>query len=302
MRNGQLLLPYDKKSLLAAVLVEADFYGLEGLLQIVKTKCYINMNSTKQLKADSEEAMVGASALELSAILESVHFPDMYYKAVSYYRVISVHSVPDNKFVNVKRFAVGAATTHTDEFIPYHETITYERVLDGKVFVEPLVRYETWSLTPSPTWTHERNFFHWPVEVDKPDRDRAQVQMLPVTWWLAANRYEYWLGNWELATMTVHQLLEDQVECTLRRADGTKFKRFADVAEVYRCRDATHTKLFMYYENTGKLTDVSTFSNFVSLGDVVDDPGPDDDDDVHVDSDADDDDDLGSDADEDDDE
>ena len=270
LRCGKLLLPVEKKSMLAAVLVEAEYFGLDSLLQQVKIKCFCNLNSTKGMNGDYEEAMEGANEMVLSDMLETPHFPDMYYGPVSYFRVISVHAYPPQTYVKVQRFQILDDANDVDEFLPCFESITYECVADKRIFVEPLVSYTHYSQRQNPSWTHLTSCTDWPEEFTDADwmnQDRPKIQCVPITFWLGANRYRYWLNKWGMATKSIHQLSTDDERApyTCRGVDGETFQNNAEFAEIFHCSSGNVPKLFNFGP-TNKYTDVSTFSNFLHMG------------------------------------
>ena len=192
---------------------------------------------------------------------------------------------------------------HPHEFFAFHQTVTYERVADGKVYVEPLMRCETRSLDPSPSWTHEKDCRHWPVQTPAPaqapaqapedllqlddksaqvqpqaevaqaqaqaqaqpqQQAQTQVQMVPVSWWLAANRADYVQSDWEIATLTTRDLPEDSGRFTCRDPNGSEFTIRANVADIYRYRNGRSTRYLNYHE--GRVDDVALYDNFVRFG------------------------------------
>ena len=103
LRSGKLSVPSDQLTL-RLVLVEADFYGIDELVDMVRDKCYCNLH---HISAGSyDEACVENCKADFPSyeqIIEHRFFPSMYFDKVSYYRVISTQILPENKVVRIEK-------------------------------------------------------------------------------------------------------------------------------------------------------------------------------------------------------
>ena len=101
LRSGKLSVPSDQLTL-RLVLIEAEFYGIDELVDTVRDKCYCNLH---HIDADDyDDECVDSCKTDFPSyeqIIEHKFFPSMYFNKVNYYRVISTQTLPENKCVRL---------------------------------------------------------------------------------------------------------------------------------------------------------------------------------------------------------
>ena len=121
LRSGKLLISPDKL-LFSSVLIEADFYGIDELVDMVRDKCYCNLHHIA-IDDYEEEDLIDICKTEFPSyvqIIEHKFFPSMYFDKVNYYRVISTQILPENKYIQLLKLS-----DNTFEYIEVWQSVTY---------------------------------------------------------------------------------------------------------------------------------------------------------------------------------
>ena len=254
LRSGKLSVPSDQLTL-RLVLIEADFYGIDELVDMVRDKCYCNLNHIES--KDYDEARQKDCKREFPSyeqIIEHIFFPSMYFDKVNYHRVVSTQMLPESKYVRLQ------IVNGTVEFIEVWQSVTYECLLTRAVQVEPLLCLvkdkdkPSWLSIKSPTeW---RNYYN-------ANFDRQQV---PVSFWLGLKRHLY-RKDWHTATKTEYKPNEGTCLYTIKQ-DNQPVNVSPQLVKVYNVnshRNLDETVL-CDYGSLGKLVNVKTFGNFMHIG------------------------------------
>jgi hypothetical protein len=87
MRSGVLQCSSEQQGLLMGVVLEADFYGMDGLVKEVKQKCCLNLRRRPGAAVPSLTAARLAAAVKklfptAQQLVQHEHFPRMYFEGV----------------------------------------------------------------------------------------------------------------------------------------------------------------------------------------------------------------------------
>ena len=123
----------ESSSLLASVIIEADFYGIASLLADVKLTCIRNLYPFKKDIEDCEKALAlfDSTFSSMREFIKSTHFPGIYYKRVNYFR--TVKDIPSSNHV------LKIAGT----MIPVISMCSFENISTGSLITEPMVYLES---------------------------------------------------------------------------------------------------------------------------------------------------------------
>ena len=259
LRSGKLLISPDKL-LFSSVLIEADFYGIDELVDMVRDKCYCNLN---HIEVDGFNDLCITRCLTefptYEHIIEHPKFPSMYFSQVGY-RVISSHILPEHKYVRLPLRDGGY------DYLVIWQAITFERLSDGTVFTEPALPYRDLNVN----WTTLKGPLRWPVDPlyhNVYDEDIIQ-QHIPVSFWLGLQMEQY-DNYWHTCTKTIVEPRGNSHKYTIRNAPEPETKT-ADVVEKYTL-DSTNT-FYMYayelyvYTPQGTLINVKKVDHFRHVG------------------------------------
>ena len=260
LRSGELLISPDKL-LFSSVLIEADFYGIDELVDMVKDKCYCNLN---HIDIDNDEEYCEALQSDCKAtfpsykdIINHSFFPSMYFDRVNYYRIISTQMLSDNKYVRLHK------ADNTIEFLEIWQSVTYECLLTHTVLVEPLLCLIE---ANTPSWLSIKGPTEWRTDY-KATYGRQHV---PVSFWLGFDENSYH-KDWYTATKTEYK--PDKGRCMFTaKVDNEPVTVHADLVIVYSVNnrsDLNHTDLYCHAMN-GRLVNVNKFDNFMHMGPKTD--------------------------------
>ena len=257
LRSGKLLISPDKL-LFSSVLIEADFYGIDELVDMVRDKCYCNLNHIAL--DDFDEDCIDNCKAEFSTyeqIIEHVFFPSMYFEKVNYYRVISTQILPESKYVRLQK------VNGTIEFIEVWQSVTYECLLTRAVQVEPLLCLAEADM---PSWISIKSRTRWCTDYDS----TFNRQLVPVSFWLGYNEDAY-DDDWYTATKTEYKPEKGRCEYTIRIKNKPYTTRsvLAMFYNVISHSDLNHTELYGY-SVFGDLMKVREFGKFMHLGPKTD--------------------------------
>lgn len=132
------LLVCNDRNLLAEVLIEAEFFGIDILLEEVKLQCYANLHSKLAGTILTSNEVLAEAAKEFPTTKELVshkQFPAIYYEVAIFNKVISTEMLPEDTYVEY-----GRDKRHWRAY----QMATYQRGIDDpEIIVEPLVRLES---------------------------------------------------------------------------------------------------------------------------------------------------------------
>ena len=152
LRSGKLLVSSDKL-LFSSVLIEADFYGIDELVNMVRDKCYCNLNHIDIDEYDEDYVKECKEEFPTyEQIIGHAFFPAIYFNSINYYRIISTQILPPNKYVRLIQL------DNKSEYIGISQSITYECLQTNTVFIEPLV-----SLNYCPSWLSIKGPTSWRI-------------------------------------------------------------------------------------------------------------------------------------------
>ena len=174
LRSGVLSVPTDQLTL-RLVLIEADFYGIDELVDMVRDKCYCNLNHINYSEDDSD-ALVENYTKEFPTykhIINHAFFPSLYFDKVNYYRVMSTHVLPENKYARLIKL------DDTVDYVEVWQSVTYECLLTHTVFVEPLLCLRHYA----PSWMSQKSPTDW-----RETGNTFTRQLVPVSFWLGYNK------------------------------------------------------------------------------------------------------------------
>ena len=254
LRSGKLLISPDKL-LFSSVLVEADFYGIDELIDMVRDKCYCNLNHI-DIDEGYREQCLAISINQFPTyeqIIEHVFFPSMYFNKVNHYRVISTQVLPENKYVRLCKL------DDTVEFVEVWQSVTYECLLTRAIQVEPLLCLVEADM---PSWVSLKSPISWCTDYDS-IFDR---QLVPVSFWLGYHTDNYY-DDWYTATKTEYKPVEGACQYTikLKNEPHTSGSALAMLYSVNSHSDLNHTDIYSY-STVGKLVNVKNFGNFMHMG------------------------------------
>ena len=256
LRSGKLLISPDKL-LFSSVLIEADFYGIDELVDMVRDKCYCNLHHIAI--DDYDEECVDICKTEFPSyeeIIEHKFFPSMYFDKVNYYRVISTHILPENKYIQLLKLS-----DNTFEYIEVWQSVTYECLQSGTIFVEPLVYLRK----PTPDWVSKKSPTDWRDE-DEPSFD---MQFIPASFWVGYYK-DIYVKPWLLATKLVFENGDSatSVQYTVK-TNNKPVTHNSVVTMVYKMasipEDIYDTRAYGYGAS-GLFTEVKRFRNFMHMG------------------------------------
>ena len=257
LRSGELLISPDKL-LFSSVLIEADFYGIDELVGMVREKCYCNLNHIDIDEVYSEvwQRDCKATFPSFKDIINHIFFPSLYFDKVNYYRVISTQTLPDDQYVRLCK------QDGVVEFIAVLQSITYECLLTHNILVEPLL-----CLTkPAPSWVSQKSPTDWRDEIE-PQFER---QYVPVSFWLGFYK-DIYLDSWYIASKFTLEPKVGACEYTIKIKNKpyTSNSAFAVFYNVNTRSDLNHTELYSY-STKSTLMNVTEFSNFMHMGPKTD--------------------------------
>ena len=266
LRSGKLLILPDKL-LFSSVLIEADFYGIDELIDMVRDKFYCNLNHIR-IDQGYDEAALAHCIIEFPSyeqLMEHPKFPSVYFSAESYYRVISTQILPKNKFVRVCPVDVC--------FVEVWQSITFERLSDGRIYTEP-------ALIPLPycdpvvDWTSIKDPLNWPKKsIDCRNLKQYGLhQHIPISFWLGLNGFD---DSWYMCTKSILAPNDTNHKYTVR-INGHFETKNAELVEVYTL-DATYDfnnsvsefRVMAYADHRGVIEDlvnVKELDNFMHFG------------------------------------
>ena len=260
LRSGELSVQPDQLTL-RLVLIEADFYGIDQLVDMVRDKCYCNLNHVEG--KDYDEACLAKCLLDFPTykhIIEHRFFPSMYFNTVSYYRVISTHILPENKCLRLSLKDGG------HDYFAIWQVITFERISDSRVFTEPALPYRDLKVT----WTSLQGPQHWPADPlhhSNYDEDIIQ-QHIPVSFWLGLQMYKY-DNLWHTCTKTILEPNGNSHKYTIRDDYDPTIKT-ADFAERYTLDTLNMEDIYVYelyvYTPQRTLMNVRKVAHFKRIG------------------------------------
>ena len=257
LRSGELLISPDNL-LFSSVLIEADFYGIDELVDMVKDKCYCNLNHI-DYDEECSDMRTGDYTKEFPSykhIINHTFFPPMYFDKVNYYRVISAQVLTDNKCVRLRKL------DGTVVYMEVWQSVTYECRQSRAILVEPLLCL----IKPAPSWVSMKS----PTDCKDNIEPRFDRQLVPVSFWLGFHEDVY-DGSWYTATKTVFEPKEGAMQYTVK-IDNKPITMNADVFIAYTIISTDYvneTKVYSYAAN-GTLIEVKKFSNFMHMGPKTD--------------------------------
>jgi hypothetical protein len=180
MRTGVLLCP--DRNLLAAVLLEAEYYMMTALLEDVKSTCYINLNlpqPVRSLVVSEENIQNGISEKfpTIRDVLLNKYFPGIYYEKIIPNMVLSTTMLPEPRFVQITPF-------HEREENEYQFTqmVTYKHS-GNKIVTEPLIRFESFFIPWVEIDFMNPDFYadDWPEVSEYSEGEMPVSQLVPLS-------------------------------------------------------------------------------------------------------------------------
>jgi len=270
LRSGCKLLKIDEgdKKLFSSVLLDAEFFGIDSLLNFVKLTCFKNMGQyrffspPKPLKDAEMIEKFDKEFKTINDLLNSRQFPSCFFKKFAYNRIISVETLPSDAYVEIYNRG-----TDETKFLATLQMVTFENY-SGQIFTEPMVnvnvsRFLCWTFYTYPYCFGEANTH----DVQKL---RAQVQkIIPISYALALDDDSSTFKTWHLASKKVY-LTNEGANLGSYTADigGRAQLCTPSLIEVFQRNEMGGKKTTVMYGTNvyGKLTEVSKFSNFKYLG------------------------------------
>jgi hypothetical protein len=256
MRSNILLCGRENSTLLAAVLVEADFYGMDGLVYDVKLQCYTNLHHSTQTRNDAELlAKLEAEFPSVQDLVRHQHFPSIYYEKRMPNKIISKSPLPNNIYVEIGFFDVSKSRLQALEMI------MFER--GNEVITEPMIRLES-------------KFIGWAsIDFDLPierwQRGMMKWQLVPVSFYTKAMGLGGVCGSWELLTREFTPLsdskLQKDIVFTIRTDTAELADASPDYVELLTYHDTRISARYHCYTADMSLMEISKTSDFVSFGD-----------------------------------
>ena len=257
LRSGKLLIS-SGKLLFRSVLIEADFYGIDEIVNMVRDKCFCNLNHIDVDEYDEGYLKECKEAFPTyEQIIDHAFFPAIYFNSVNYYRILSTQILPSNKYVRVRQL------DNKSEYIGISQSITYECLQTNTVYIEPLV-----SLNYCPSWLSIKAPTSWRTTTNN---QCIYNQLVPISFWLGFQSEEY-KSEWYIATKSTINPNTGDFQFTAR-INGKPEAEDATMVEVYidDCIEHyMHTKLYGY-SPVGNVVEVTKASNFMHRGPVTDD-------------------------------
>ena len=257
LRSGELLISPDRL-LFSSVLIEADFYGIDELVDMVRDKCYCNLNHINydEEYSDMRTEDYSKEFPSYKDIINHSFFPSMYFDKVNYYRVISTQMLPDDKYVRLCK------QDGTVGFVAVLQSITYECLLTRNILVEPLLCLDRLA----PSWVSQKSPTDWRDEIE-PQLER---QYVPVSFWLGFHEDTYF-NSWYIASKFTLEPKVGACEYTIniKNQPYTSNAAFAVFFSVNTRSDLNHTELYSY-STKSRLMNVTEFSNFMHMGPKTD--------------------------------
>jgi hypothetical protein len=276
MRSGVLLC--SDRSMLAGVLLEAEYFLMNALLEEVKWKCYINLYLPDLVEGNLSASAALKSSIALKILgkfpdvrmlIQRKDFPNVYYEAYAN-KIISTTPLPGNSYVEL---------TDKISFTKVHfeatHMVTYQRSDTLSVIMEPMVHFGT-NCGP---WTNI-NFFESPHDT-WPKCPVEASQLAPISFVVRAvhggsrpSRPRY-APSWNMLTKEFSPILsgdEEKLTCTFSHdIDGSEDKKMylemaAGYQEYLTYADSRREIKGYSFNAGGRLMEMSQFSNFVHLG------------------------------------
>ena len=223
LRSGKLSVLSDQLTL-RLVLIEADFYGIDELVDMVRDKCYCNLNHI--VASNFDESSSAQCLLEFPTyehIINHPKFPSMYFSMGSYCRIISTQILPQNKYVRIN-------PVDTMCYFEVWQAITYERLSDSRIFTEPALTCRE----PVVDWTTIIDPLSWPKDCLLSFKANMMEQHIPVSFWLGLYSSA---ESWHICTKSILAPNETNHKYTVR-VNGLPETKNAELVEIYTL-DAT---------------------------------------------------------------
>mmetsp|Transcript_26521 Transcript_26521/g.44827 ORF Transcript_26521/g.44827 Transcript_26521/m.44827 type:complete len:396 (-) Transcript_26521:1326-2513(-) len=259
MRSGVLQCSKEQQNMLMGVVLEADFYGMDGLVQEVKQKCLLNLNRRPGAAVPTMTRARLARAVKkqfptAQELVQHEHFPRMYFEAAgsSPYlnEVLSSYAVPENTFVRIW------SSTDEDKYFQVFEMATI-KMHTGEIRTEPMI----------PCRLHTENWRDFHCDSFPFEPIASTEQIAPVSIFLKEN-YKY--RGWYLGTREIVDQMNESldIEYTCRDKNDKLFTTTPQYYEVYTFSDSRRKVVKSYkMGNTGDfMVQVCDFSNFVGYG------------------------------------
>jgi hypothetical protein len=250
MRTGVLLCDSDR-SMLASLVLEADYYGMDQLLYKVKEQCYVNLHHSKEdMTNESEITKVQKEFPLAQDLVCHKKFPQMYYEEITN-KILSSYSVPEKTFVEL--------TTLDDDkksYLLISEMATVEYI-DGQIVTEPMVYSE-----------YARRLPDWRLggTGNAAGNSTSRTRVVPLSYFLQQTGSFYY-HTWKLVTNEV--LLGNNGTgflFTVTNEDGELFTAKPEYIQVLTYSNMTKLTTGYGYNTNNELMVVSEFINFVGMG------------------------------------
>ena len=261
MRSGVLLCDADTK-LLAAVVLEADFYSMDELLYQVKEQCYINLHQpTAKMTNKREIAKVLKEFPMARDLVRHDKFPQMYYEVIRQEsnvinRIISSYALPANTFVEI--------SIRQENKKCYYQA-----------FEMATVEFGTGITATQPMILHNTRTRDWHlVDVDAVifpylSNSPLRSQIVPLEFLLRGQAISKW------SIITKEFIHDNDNDCSVEEFKYTyrdeKTNKLCtsepNFIEIRTYDDLKREVTGFGYNRANRLVDVSTFNNFVGMGD-----------------------------------
>lgn len=274
MRSGVLLCDADTK-LLAYVVLEADFYGMDQLLYEVKEQCYVHLFGSQMyypMPPFAENEKVNEMFPMVRDLVQHCKFPQIYYGMDNcpkiFNKVLSSYALPENTFVEIQQ----EDGKHT--YLRAHEMATIESHT-GEIFTEPMVRCEVlyWD------WRHIRfkgckcdaDAHLWPRRSDETETPLSQIA--PISFFLnGLPEEEEDEGEWYGWKMVTRELLpaasfdpEQAQRLRFTVYDGKEVNEEGPAFVEVVTGDDMRTKAKWLSYDDGRLVEVTKLSGFIGF-------------------------------------
>ena len=218
--------------LLGTILTEADFYGLDELVDQIKIKCFENLypflpcnNKAKKAKSDDlNKKMVSFLKYFPTThdLKNSPFFPDCYWQVINYAEVISITQC-ESKVVCID---------YLKQMFVFDTMITWERKSSRRRFVEPYIRVSS-------------NLPEWQSIPDVSDLKPCLLtspvdQLVPLSFhlhWLKSCRRSNEIPTWHFENITT-QDANGQYVAEYKNSDNNSMREKLSFLEIHRSDNA----------------------------------------------------------------
>ena len=218
MRSGELCPSTSDRSHMAKIVLEADFFGCDRLLEIIVKRCYTNLHPLVQISSDDELlALAQEEFPTVPTLLEHQYFPAIYFERILFNKALATGSLPTDTYVKLHLHS------GTEVFRAFN-TVTYQRGHQGPIVVEPMVRWTSsmldWSLVDLDAPLKGRK----PTGGSSTNNANKKSQLLPVSFLVKSRNATFW--SLQSKTLVPHS--SNFGSATIYKADIT-----AEPEEIY---------------------------------------------------------------------